>query len=113
MEKRIIGYFKESNILIIYNHKQKTDEIVTDFKKQNTKIEFTIWKKQDNAIEFVLLRIHRRNTKIEVEISRKPTQTDIILPKDTCRPYEHKICAINYRINRANNYPITKETKKK
>jgi hypothetical protein len=55
------------------------------------------------------LIIHGKNTELEFEIYRKPTQTDIIIPNDSCHPYEHKISAINYLINRVNTYSITKE----
>jgi hypothetical protein len=50
---------------------------------------------------------------MEFEIYRKPTHTDIIIPNDSCHPYEHKTSAIKYLINRVNTYPITKEAKRK
>jgi hypothetical protein len=59
------------------------------------------------------LTIHQRNKKLEFEIYRKHTHTDLIIPDDSCHPYEHKTSAIKYLINRANTYPITKEAKKK
>jgi hypothetical protein len=44
----------------------------------------------------------------------KETYTNnIIVPKDSCHPYERKISAINYLISRVNTYPLTKEAKKK
>jgi hypothetical protein len=43
----------------------------------------------------------------------KPTQTDTIIPNDSCHPYEHKIGSINYLMNRVHMYPITKEAKTK
>jgi hypothetical protein len=36
-----------------------------------------------------------------------------ITPKDSYHPYEPKIFAINYFINRFSTYPITKETTNK
>jgi hypothetical protein len=59
------------------------------------------------------LTIHQRNKKLECEIYRKPTHTDIIIPNDSCHPFEHKTSAIKYLINRVNTYPITNEAKKK
>jgi hypothetical protein len=59
------------------------------------------------------LTIHQRNKKLEFEICRKPTHTDIIIPNDSCHPYEHKTSDIKYLINIVNTHPITKEAKKK
>jgi hypothetical protein len=46
-----------------------------------------------------------------VTIYRKPTQTDIMIPSDSCHQYEHKSSSINYLLNRVHSYPITKEAK--
>jgi hypothetical protein len=51
--------------------------------------------------------------KSEFTIYRKPMQTDIIIPKDSCQPHEHKISSINYLINRVNIYPIIKKVGEK
>jgi hypothetical protein len=53
--------------------------------------------------------MNRKNTKIEVEIYGEATQTDNIIPKDSCHPYEHIISAINYLINRAKKKESKKE----
>jgi hypothetical protein len=41
-----------------------------------------------------------------MEIYRKPTYTDSIIPNDTCHPTEHKLAAIRYLYNRMNNYQL-------
>jgi hypothetical protein len=48
--------------------------------------------------------------KLEFEIYRKPTQTDII-PNSSCHPHEHKLSGISYLVNRLYTYPITKKAK--
>jgi hypothetical protein len=50
---------------------------------------------------------------LEYTIYRKPTQTDIIIPNDSCHEHEHKISSINYVMNRLNTYPISEEAKRK
>jgi hypothetical protein len=55
--------------------------------------------------------IHRQKNKLKFSIYRKPTQTDIIIPNDSCHPYEHKWSGINYLLNRLHTYPITEEAK--
>jgi hypothetical protein len=57
--------------------------------------------------------INRREKELEFQIYRKPTQTDIIIPNDSCHPREHKISSINYLTNRLNTYPVSKEAKEK
>jgi hypothetical protein len=102
------------DILIIYNqNKTNIHETLTEFNKQATSIKFTIEEEQHNSINFLDLTIHRRRTKLEFGIYRKPTQTDTIIPSDSCHPYEHKIASINYLINRVHMYPVTKEAETK
>jgi hypothetical protein len=115
IKHKITGYFRYvDDILMIYNQNQTNiEETINEFNRLNNNIKFTIEKEHDNSINFLDITINRKNTKMEFEIYRKPTQTDIIIPNDSCHPYEHKISAINYLINRANTYPITKEAKKK
>jgi hypothetical protein len=44
---------------------------------------------------------------------RKPTQTDTIIPNDSCHPHEYKTSSINYLVNILKTYPVSKETKVK
>jgi hypothetical protein len=74
-------------------------------------INFTIEKEQYESINFLDLTIHRQTNKLQFSIYRKPTQTDIIIPNDSCHPYEHKLSGINYLLNRLHTYPITEEAK--
>jgi hypothetical protein len=62
--------------------------------------------KESHSSNFLDL-IHRREKELEFEIYRKPTQTDIIIPNDSCHPHEYKISNINYVINRLNTYPAS------
>jgi hypothetical protein len=107
---QIIAYFRYvNNILIIYNqNKTNIEEPLTEFNKQTASIKFTIKIGQKNSINFLDLAIHLKRTKLEFRIYRKPTQTDTIIPNDSCHPHEHKVASINYLINRVHTYPITK-----
>jgi hypothetical protein len=88
------------------------DKTVVEFNKQNNDIEFKVEKEHHNSINFLDITIHRRNKKLEFEICRKSTHTDIIILNDSFYPYKHKTSAIQYLINRVSTYPITKEAKK-
>jgi hypothetical protein len=47
------------------------------------------------------------------QANRKPTSTDIIIPKHSCHPPEHKAAAINFLTNRRDTYCLDNETKEK
>jgi ABC-type uncharacterized transport system YnjBCD substrate-binding protein len=108
---QIIGYLRYvDDILIIYNqNKTNIEESLTEFNKQTTSIKFTIEKEHQNSINFLHLSIHRKRTKLDFGKYRKPTQTDTIIPKDSCHPHEHKVASINYLMNRAHTYRIKNE----
>jgi len=44
-----------------------------------------------------------------VDIYRKPTSTDVIIPNDSCHPKEHKVAAIRYLRNRMVSYQLAPE----
>jgi hypothetical protein len=72
---------------MIYNEKKTNiDETIAEFNEQGSNIRFSMEKEQHNCINFLDLTIHRKNTELEFEIYRKPTQTDIITPNDSCHP---------------------------
>jgi hypothetical protein len=105
-KRQIIRYFRYvDDILIIYNqNKTNIEETLTEFNKQTTSIKFTIEKEQQNSINFLDLSIHRKKKQLEFGIYRKPTQTDTIIPNDSCHPHEHKVASINYLMNRVHTY---------
>jgi hypothetical protein len=45
-------------------------------------------------------------------VYRKHTQTDIMIPNDSCHLHEHKTPSINYLMDRLHTYPITNKAKK-
>jgi hypothetical protein len=59
----------------------------------------------DTDLYLVVARVRERL------VVSKHTQTDIIIPKNSCHPYEHKISGIYYLLRRLHTYPITKEAK--
>jgi hypothetical protein len=79
LKHKITGYFRYfDDILIVYNQKQTNiDKTIIEFNKQNN-TEFKVEKEHHNSINILDLTIHRRNTKPEFEIYRKPTHTDVI-----------------------------------
>jgi hypothetical protein len=50
---------------------------------------------------------------IEFAIYRKPTETGIIIPNNSCCSHKHKMLSINYLGNGLNMYPTSNEAKEK
>jgi hypothetical protein len=48
-----------------------------------------------------------------IEIYRKPTYTDTIIPYSSCHPTQQKLAALRYFSNRLNSYPLEQEEKEK
>jgi hypothetical protein len=47
-----------------------------------------------------------------LKYTEKHTQTDVIIPNESCHPHEHKRASINYLMNRLHTNPITNKAKK-
>jgi hypothetical protein len=85
---QIMGYFRyvDDVLIIYYQNKTNIHEVLAEFNKQATSIKFTVEEEHHNSINFLELTIHRKRTKLEFGIYRKPTQTDTIIPNDSCHP---------------------------
>jgi formamidopyrimidine-DNA glycosylase len=112
---KIIHYYRYvDDILTVYDQR-KTNIInmLENFNAIHPKLKFTIEQQTQNRINYLDLTIKKNQNKLNFEIYRKPTTTDLILRNISCHPYKHKKLAINYLYNRLNTYKITEENKKK
>jgi hypothetical protein len=68
----------------------------------------------DNHINFLDISIQNKGNKLlfNIRVYRKPTATDVIIPKDSCHPPEQKHAAIRHMINRINSYRLKDDTKR-
>ena len=95
---KIEGYFRYvDDILIVYNErKTNIDQLLDQFNNVTPKTEFTIEKETEGKINFLDITITRDLDKLSIDIYRKPTYSDAIIPHDSCHPTEHKLAAIRY-----------------
>jgi len=102
------------DLLIIYNDR-KTDieDLLYHFNNVTPKLNFTIENEMAGNINFLDLTIHRDINRFSIDIYRKPTYTDTIIPIDSCHPTEHKYAAIRYLQNRLNSYQLFHEKREK
>jgi hypothetical protein len=59
-------------------------------------------KEVECKISFLDITINREPNKMSIDIYRKLTYTDVIIPNDSCHPREHKMAAIHYFYTRMN-----------
>ena len=93
--------------------KTNIDTLLDCFNNILPKLKFNIEKETDCKINFLDITISREPNKISIDIYRKPTYTDIIIPNDSCHPREHKMAAIHYLCNRMNTYQLSPEKQQK
>jgi hypothetical protein len=108
---KIISYHRYvDDKLIVYNTlHMDINKTLIDFNNVLRKMQFIDEEENNNQINFIDLSISRTETSLlQFGIFRKPTATDIIIHSTPCHPTEHKISDINYLINRAVTYPISK-----
>ena len=109
----IAGYFRYvDDILIIYDEStMNIKDLLHCFNNPNPKLKFTLEKEVKRRINFLELTIHREHNKFSIDIYRKPTFTDTIIPNDSCHPEEHKLPAIRSLYDRLDNYHLPPDTR--
>lgn len=75
----------------------------------NPNITFTLEIEKDSKINFLDLTLEHIHNKIEFDIYRKPTFTDITIPSSSNHPIPHKLAAYNSMIHRAFAIPLSKD----
>jgi hypothetical protein len=93
--------------------KENIEVTLPELHEQQPTIKFVTEKELHSSINFLDLSVRRREKELEFAIHRKPSQTDNIIPKDSCNPHKHKLSSINYLVNRVNIYQISNEAKEK
>jgi hypothetical protein len=111
----IVGYFcYVDDILTAYNQKQTNiKDVLTQFNDSMPTMEFTIEEETDNIIHFRDIAITKAHDSLKLDIYRKPTTTNTIIPKHSCHPPEHKSAAIYFLSNRRDSYSLSDEDKEK
>ena len=114
-DHQLIGYFRYmDNILLVYKNGLKNiHEILKLFNNISPTLTFTMEKELNNSINFLDITICKTNHDISLNIYRKPTASDTVIPNDSGHPLEHKMAAIRYLTNRLVTYPMNNTNKKK
>jgi hypothetical protein len=88
LNSNIIGYFRYVDDLLIVYNENKTDieDLLHRFNNIAPKLNFTMEKETKGDINFLDITIHRGKDNFSIDIFRKPTYTDVIIPSDSCHP---------------------------
>jgi hypothetical protein len=74
-----------------YNENCKNiDSTLQEFNLLHPNIQYTIEKQIYNTLHFLDITIKNVHNKLNFDIYRKPTTTDIIIHNSSCHPTEHK-----------------------
>ena len=96
LQHQIIGYFRYiDDILIVYNSNTDIHKVLNQFNSISPTLTFTIETGQNKCINFLDITICK-DQKISFKIYRKPIATDIIIPKDSNHPPEHKQAVVRF-----------------
>ena len=87
-QHNILGYFRYVDDIFMIYDKNSTDihEVHTAFNNIAPTIKFTMETETDSNINFLDISIQNKGNKLLFNVHRKPTATDIIIPKDYCHP---------------------------
>ena len=106
-KKEIVYWYRYvDDIICLYRgDESKCKDFLIYLNSISNKIKFTI-ETNTNEISFLDLKISKEENKHKFKIHRKPTQTDLIIPKNSNHPWQHKMSSFYSLINRLLNVPM-------
>jgi hypothetical protein len=87
-------------VIIIDQSKTNSDLILNHINNVHKRWEFKIAEEENNNINCLYLTIHKHNHKLSIEIYRKCTQTNVTIHFTSKHPFEQKLTAFIFCINR-------------
>jgi hypothetical protein len=75
-------------------------------------LEFKISREENKTINYLDLYINRNANNMDLNVYRKPTYMDITIHFSSNHPYNYKLAAFKYYINRMITMPITEQAVK-
>ena len=105
----IKGYYRYVDDMLIVHTDSTTNihTVLDEFNSITPKLQFTLEEEQDDKINFLDFTIIKTHKGLSFDIYRKPTTTDLTIPKDSCHPFEQKTAAIRYHRDRLLSYRLS------
>ena len=100
------------DILIVFDHNKTIEHLILNHMNNIHKhFELKKAEEENNNINYLDLTMHRHKNKLNIETYRKLTQTDVTVHFTSNHPFEQKLAAFNFYINRMITLPIAEQTK--
>jgi hypothetical protein len=87
-------------------NRRKVSTLLSLLNSQNPSIKVTCEEEIDGSLPFLDVRVSRRDSRLEFDVYRKPTNTQRCIPITSCHPMEHKIDAFHSMLHRVCNLPL-------
>ena len=102
------------DILVIYDSTRLSPQDIHTYINgipQNIKLKAT--PEENSSIDFLDLTITRNHNQLQIDIYRKPTNTDTTINFQSNHPTEHKIAAYRHHINRMYTLPLDQDKRQR
>jgi len=115
IRNKVEGYFGYVDDVLIMYKEDNTNihRLLDEFNNLAPSMKFTLENEQNSRINFLDITVTKNHGRLSFEMYRKPTTTDIIIPNDSCHPWEHKTAAIRCYCNRMETNELTREVRLK
>jgi len=99
-------------LIVFYQNKINTDTIYSMINNIDKHLELKISQEKNNTINYLHLSVNRISNSVQLNIYRKPTYMDITIHLTSNHPFDQKIAAFIFYINRMTKMPIMEQAKK-
>jgi hypothetical protein len=89
------------DVFIVYKgSEEEVNLFLNHINKVHKTIKFKLEVEKDNIINFLDVKVIKKGSKLEFGVHRKPTQTDLIIPKDSNHPMSYKMASFRSLVYR-------------
>jgi hypothetical protein len=109
LDSREIIYYKRyvDDILLLYDQNRINEQtLLYQINNVDKNLQFKMTTETNNATNYLDITVHRNNENIAIDVYRKLTETGTVIHFTSNHPYEQKIAAFNFYINRMLTLPI-------
>ena len=87
--------------------KRQAKLLLSNLNKVHDKIKFKLETEENKIINFLDIKIIRNENKLEFGVYRKPTQTDLVIPRESNHPMSYKLSAFRSMAHRLLTYNLS------
>lgn len=96
------------DIFMVFKGTKRQAALMVDFlNKVHKTITFKLESEKNNVINFLDIKLIKSEKGLEFGIFRKPTQTDLVIPKESNHPISYKLSAFRSMVHRLLTYKLS------